>query len=98
MVDSVKPVSSASEMLEYLLTLHSCRRQIAALPDDQIARLRELLKQAVAKNIDEEAVYNALAVGFQKLEQQTSPPLAFELGNSENLRLEALFAALNESR
>ena len=98
MVDSVKPVSSASEMLEHLLTLHSCRRQIAALPDDQIDRLRELLKQAVAKNIDEEAVYNALAVGFQKLEQQTSPPLAFELGSSENLRLEALFAALNESR
>ena len=98
MVDSVKPVSSASEMLEYLLTLHSCRRQIAALPDDQIARLRELLKQAVAKNIDEEAVYNALAVGFQNFEQQTSPPLAFELGSSENLRLEASFAALNESR
>ena len=84
-------------MLEYLLTLHSCRRQIAALPDDQIARLRELLKQAVAKNIDKEAVYNALAVGFQKLEQQASPPLAFD-GSSENLRLEALFAALNESR
>jgi hypothetical protein len=88
MIDGAKPasVSSACEMLEHLLTLHPCRHQIAVLPDEQIERLRELLKQAAAKNIDEQAVYNALTRGFQKLELQTqlSPPLAFELRGNES--------------
>ncbi len=80
---------SASEMLEHLLTLHPCQRQIAALPDDQIDRLRELLKQAAAKNIGAQVVYEALTRGFQKLEGQTlSPPLAFEPRNGENLERE----------
>jgi hypothetical protein len=87
MVDGAKPeaVSSASEMLEHLLTLHICRRQIAALPDDQIERLRELLKQAAAKNLGEQAVYNAVTRGFQNLDQQIwlSPPLAFKFQSSE---------------
>jgi hypothetical protein len=78
--------ASASEMLEHLLTLHPYRRQIAALPDGQIERLRGLLKQAVAKSIGEQAVYDALTRGFQRLEQQTgpSPPLAFELRGDDS--------------
>ena len=43
---------SAPEMLEHVLTIHPCWGQIAALPNDQIERLRELLKQAAAKNIE----------------------------------------------
>jgi hypothetical protein len=72
---------SASEMLAYLLTLHPYCRQIAALPDNQIERLRGLLKQAAAMGIGEEAVYDALTRGFQNVEEQTwsSPPLAYEL-------------------
>ena len=86
MVDRVEPGAiSASEMLEHLLTLHPYRREIAALPDDQIERLRDLLKQAAAKNIGAHAVYDALTRGFQNPEQQTwaSPPLAFEIQGDE---------------
>ena len=86
MSDRAGPESaSASEMLAHLLTLHPYSRQIAALPDNQIERLRGLLKQAAAMGISEEAVYDALTRGFQNFEEQTwsSPPLAFELRDDE---------------
>ena len=78
--------ASASEMLAHLLTLHPYSRQIAALPDNQIERLRGLLKQAAAMNISEQAVYDALTRGFQNVEEQTwsSPPLAYELRSDES--------------
>ncbi len=83
MVESVVPAagSSVSEMLEHLLTRHPFRRQIAALPDDQIERLSGMLKQAVAKKIGEQDIYDAVTRGFQTLESPSfaSPPLAFDL-------------------
>ena len=69
---------SASSLLEYLLTEHSCRRQISELPNEQIERLREMLREALEQSISPAEIYDAITRGFDQASSASvpSPPLA----------------------
>lgn len=70
--------SSASSILEYLLTDHAYRREIAELSSRQIERLRGMLDEAVKQRIEPQEVYDAVTQGFDRIlgVSVSSPPLA----------------------
>jgi hypothetical protein len=65
-------------MLEHLLTGHPCRRQIVQLPDNEIERLREMLREAANLRISPQQVYDAIGRGFERVYGPlvASPPIA----------------------
>jgi len=65
-------------MMEYLLTIHPCQRQIAQLPYSDIERLRELLREAARLGFAPHQVYDAITQGFERVYGPlvASPPLA----------------------
>ena len=90
--------ASASSILEYLLTEHPYRREIADLPDREIDRLRGMLQDAVRQGIAPELVYDAITRGFDRVLGVSidSPPLADDLREGEKIR-EGLQALLREA-
>jgi hypothetical protein len=80
--------ASASSILEYLLTAHPYRWEIAQLSDQQIERLRGMLHEAIEQRITPEEIYEAITRGFDQAlgEIVSSPPLANDMreGNANN--------------
>ena len=86
--------ASASSMMEHLLTDHRFAREIAELSDDQINRLRTMLREAVEQHIAPQEVYDAITRGFESTfgASVSSPPLAYDL--KEAAQAEAALRAL----
>ena len=65
-------------MMEHLLTIHPCQRQIAQLPNNDIERLREMLREAASLGFAPHQVYDAITRGFEQINGPlvASPPLA----------------------
>jgi hypothetical protein len=65
-------------MMEHLLTIHPFQRQIAQLPDSDIERLRELVREAASLGFAPHQVYDAITQGFERVcgPLVASPPLA----------------------
>jgi hypothetical protein len=99
-VVSIAPDSgtSASSLLEYLVTEHPYRREIAELPDTEVDRLRGMLQDAVRQGIAAEAVYDAITRGFDRISGVSigSPPLADDLREAEKTK-QGLQALLREA-
>ena len=99
-VVSIAPDSgtSASSLLEYLLTEHPYRKVIADLPDTQVDRLRGMLQDAVRQGVAPEAVYDAITRGFERISGGSiaSPPLADDLSEAEKTK-QGLQALLQEA-
>lgn len=95
--------ASASSILEYLLTKHWFSREIAELPDSEIDRLRDMLREAVNQRIEPQAIYEAITIGFERTLGVTvsSPPLASDdlqtAGKSKDEALLALVRELEET-
>lgn len=70
--------ASSSSIMEYLLTDHAYRRQIAELPSGQIERLRTMLDEAVEQRIAPQEIYDAVTQGFDRIlgAPVSSSPLA----------------------
>ena len=91
--------ASASSILEYLLTKHWFSREIAELPDSEIDRLRDMLREAVNQRIEPEAIYEAITRGFEMTlgDAVSSPPLASDdLQPGGKSKDEALLALVRE--
>ena len=89
--------ASVSSIMEYLLTSHPCRRQIAELPDGEIERLRVMLHEAVEQTIAPHEVYDAITRGFDNVldPSVSSPPLEYDLKDVAETT-ESLLALLRE--
>jgi hypothetical protein len=92
-------VASASSLMEYLLTSHPYRREIAELPDREIERLKGMLRAAVQQAIAPQEIYDAITRGFDRIygTAVTSPPLAYDLREAAKTTegLRALLRELN---
>jgi hypothetical protein len=88
--------SSASSLLEYLLTEHSYRRQVSELPNEQIERLREMLHHALEQRIPPAEIYDAITRGFDQAAGTSvpSPPLASDLIEADGTNQKELMQAL----
>ena len=89
--------ANASSLMEYLLTSHLYRRQIAELSDQQIERLRAMLQESVEQTIAPREVYDAITRGFDRVLRTyvTSPSLAYDLSEAAKTK-EGLLALLQE--
>ena len=90
--------ASESSMMEHLLTDHPCVSDIAELPDQQIQRLRSMLRDAVQQRIAPTDVYDAITRGFENVfgASVSAPPLAYDLHQSPETKEEALLALMRE--
>ena len=92
--------TSASSILEYLLTDHPYRWEIAQLSNRQIERLREMIHEAIEQRIAPEAIYEAITRGFEQVLglSVSSPPLANDLREGDaNTEMELMEALLRET-
>ena len=93
--------ASASSILEYLLTDHAYRWEIAQLSDKQIERLRGMLHEAIEQRITPDEIYDAITRGFDQTLGVciSSPPLANDLregdANNEKELMEALLREIS---
>ena len=89
--------TSVSSIMEYLLTSHPYRRQIAELSNEEIERLRSMLHEAVEQAIPPREVYDAITRGFNSVLgiSVSSPPLAYEWREAAKTN-ENLLALLRE--
>ena len=93
--------ASASSILEYLLTNHRYRWEIAQLSNRQIERLRGMLHEAIEQRITPEEIYDAITRGFDQAlgVSVSSPPLANDLreahANNEKELMEALLREIS---
>ena len=88
--------ASASSILEYLLTDHAYRRQIAQLANGQIERLRGMLREAIEQHITPDEIYDAITRGFDQTLGVAicSPPLANDLREGDGYHEKELMEAL----
>ena len=97
---SIEPEYKASEssMMEHLLTDHPCASDIAELPDQQIQRLRSMLRNAIQQHIAPTDVYDAITRGFENVfgASVLAPPLAYNLSQPPKTKEEALLALMRE--
>ena len=89
--------ASAFSIMEYLLTSHPYRKQIAELPDEEIERLRTMLHEAAKRTIPPREIYDAITRGFNSVLgiSVSSPPLAYELREAAKTK-DNLLALLRE--
>jgi hypothetical protein len=91
--------TSASSIMEYLLTDHPYRREIAQLSNREIERLRGMLHEAIEQRFTPQAIYDAITRGFDQAlgESVSSPPLANDLREGDaNTEMELMEALLRE--
>jgi hypothetical protein len=88
--------ASVSSILEYLLTDHPYRWEIARLPNPEIERLRGMLHEAVEQRIPPEEIYEAITRGFEQAQSVSvsSPPLADDLREQDAPNEKKLMEAL----
>ena len=93
--------ASPSSILEYLLTDHPYRWEVAQLSNQQIERLRGMLHEAIEKRIPPQKIYEAITRGFDQAlgVSVSSPPLANDLreahANNEKELMEALLREIS---
>ena len=93
--------ASVSSILEYLLTDHPYRREIAQLSNRQIERLRGMLHEAIEQHITPEEISEAISRGFDQPlgDPVPSPPLANDMkeghANNEKELMEALLREIS---
>ena len=92
--------ASPSSILEYLLTDHPYRWEIAQLSNREIERLRGMLHEAIEQRISPEEIYEAITRGFDQALGMSisSPPLAndWREGNANN-EMQLMEALLRET-
>ncbi len=88
--------ASASSVLEYLLTDHPYRSEVAQLSNQQIERLRAMLHEALELRISPEEIYEAIRRGFDQAlgKSVASPPLADDLSEADSNSDKELMEAL----
>jgi hypothetical protein len=81
-----------------LLTKHWFSKEIAALPKNEIERLRAMLDEAVMQRIEPEEIYDAITRGFELSfgSSVSSPPLACDVNPPAKSKEEALIALVQE--
>ena len=93
--------TGVSSILEYLLTDHPYRWEIARLSNPEIERLRGMLHEAIEQRIPPEEIYEAITRGFEQAQSVSvsSPPLADDLreqdASNEKRLMEALLRELS---
>jgi hypothetical protein len=88
--------ASTSSILEYLLTHHPYRWEIAQLSNRQIERLRGMLDEAVEQRISPQEIYEAITRGFDQTfgVSVSSPPLANDMKDGDTSNEKELMEAL----
>ena len=93
--------ASVSSVMEYLLTDHPYRSEVAQLSNQQIERLRGMIQEAIELRISPEEIYEAITRGFDQASGKSvdTPPLVGDLNeadsNSDKERMEALLRELS---
>ena len=82
--------------MEYLLTEHHYRWEIAQLSNGEIERLRGMLEEAVERCIRPDEIYAAITRGFDASLgiSASSPPLVYDLSEETANNEKELMAAL----